>query len=55
MYFQVKNDADSSKQNALHHYQWGNGCDGWVLVDTHTLSVKQGTDARRYSGSFTLS
>ncbi len=30
-----------SKQNALHHYQWGNGCDGWVLVDTHTLSVKQ--------------
>ena len=30
-----------NKQNALHHYQWGNGCDGWVLVDTHTLSVKQ--------------
>jgi mannose-6-phosphate isomerase-like protein (cupin superfamily) len=30
-----------SKQNALHHYQWGDGCDGWVLVDTEALSVKQ--------------
>lgn len=29
-----------SKHNALHHYRWGNGCDGWVLVDTETLSVK---------------
>jgi mannose-6-phosphate isomerase-like protein (cupin superfamily) len=30
-----------SKENCLTHYQWGNGCDGWVLVDTEGLSVKQ--------------
>jgi mannose-6-phosphate isomerase-like protein (cupin superfamily) len=30
-----------SKYEPLHHYQWGNGCDGWVLVDTQNLSVKQ--------------
>jgi mannose-6-phosphate isomerase-like protein (cupin superfamily) len=30
-----------SQQQPLAHYQWGNGCDGWVLVDTATLSVKQ--------------
>ncbi|CAN5724462.1 hypothetical protein BH10BAC2_BH10BAC2_42600 [soil metagenome] len=30
-----------SKYHPLEHYQWGNGCDGWVLVDTDTLSVKQ--------------
>ncbi|CAN5314169.1 hypothetical protein BH11BAC6_BH11BAC6_18560 [soil metagenome] len=24
-----------------NHYQWGNGCDGWVLVDSEMLSVKQ--------------
>ena len=29
-----------SKQNALMHYQWGNHCDGWNLVDESTLSVK---------------
>ena len=29
------------KQNALHHYKWGNDCDGWVFVDTNELSVKQ--------------
>lgn len=23
------------------HYRWGAGCDGWNLVDTPTLSVKQ--------------
>ena len=23
------------------HYQWGNGCDGWILVDTPGLQVKQ--------------
>lgn len=30
-----------NKHNPLYHYQWGDGCDGWVLVDTGTLSVKQ--------------
>ena len=30
-----------SKTNALHHYTWGDNCDGWVLVDTENLSVKQ--------------
>lgn len=30
-----------SRDNAIHHYTWGNNCDGWVLVDTDTLSVKQ--------------
>ena len=24
-----------------NHYQWGNDCDGWVLLDTENLSVKQ--------------
>ena len=30
-----------SKDNPLQHYHWGNNCDGWVLVDTAGLSVKQ--------------
>jgi len=30
-----------SKQARNDHYQWGDGCDGWVLVDTPGLSVKQ--------------
>ena len=30
-----------NKNNALHHYKWGNDCDGWVLIDTNALSVKQ--------------
>ena len=25
----------------LKHYLWGNGCDGWNLVDQPELSVKQ--------------
>jgi len=25
----------------LKHYQWGDGCDGWNLVDEPSLSVKQ--------------
>jgi mannose-6-phosphate isomerase-like protein (cupin superfamily) len=25
----------------LKHYVWGEGCDGWNLVDTPELSVKQ--------------
>jgi mannose-6-phosphate isomerase-like protein (cupin superfamily) len=29
------------KHNALHHYTWGNDCDGWELLSTDTLSVKQ--------------
>jgi len=24
-----------------NHYKWGNDCDGWILVDTNALSVKQ--------------
>ncbi len=30
-----------SKENALKHYQWGNACDGWSLVDEEQLSIKQ--------------
>ena len=30
-----------SKQEALKHYQWGDGCDGWNFVDEQALSVKQ--------------
>lgn len=30
-----------SKDNNKGHYVWGDGCDGWVLVDTAALSVKQ--------------
>ena len=30
-----------SKDNCIKHYQWGTGCDGWVLADTKELSVKQ--------------
>jgi mannose-6-phosphate isomerase-like protein (cupin superfamily) len=28
------------KQSAIH-YQWGNNCDSWILVDTPSLSIKQ--------------
>ena len=30
-----------NKEKALQHYTWGDNCDGWVLVDTEQLSVKQ--------------
>lgn len=30
-----------NKSKALQHYKWGNNCDGWVLVDSDELSVKQ--------------
>ena len=30
-----------SKYQPLTHYQWGDNCDGWNLVDEDTLSVKQ--------------
>ncbi|MFT3749296.1 MAG: cupin domain-containing protein [Agriterribacter sp.] len=30
-----------SKYHPLAHYQWGNSCDGWILVDAETFSVKQ--------------
>jgi mannose-6-phosphate isomerase-like protein (cupin superfamily) len=30
-----------SRYKPLRHYEWGNGCDGWVLLDTESLSVKQ--------------
>ncbi len=29
-----------SKHNSLRHYQWGENCDGWNLVDEKLLSVK---------------
>jgi len=29
-----------SKNNSKH-YIWGNGCDSWILKDSHNLSVKQ--------------
>jgi len=30
-----------SKHNALKHYNWGEGCDGWKLVDEENFSVNQ--------------
>jgi mannose-6-phosphate isomerase-like protein (cupin superfamily) len=30
-----------SKYQPLQHYQWGDACDGWNLVDEPGLSVKQ--------------
>jgi mannose-6-phosphate isomerase-like protein (cupin superfamily) len=30
-----------SKYNALKHYTWGDGCDGWNLADEKAFSVKQ--------------
>jgi mannose-6-phosphate isomerase-like protein (cupin superfamily) len=30
-----------SRDYPLKHYNWGEGCDGWNLVDEYTLSVKQ--------------
>jgi mannose-6-phosphate isomerase-like protein (cupin superfamily) len=30
-----------SKYQPLQHYTWGDCCDGWNLVDTPFLSVKQ--------------
>ncbi|HEV7620337.1 MAG TPA: cupin domain-containing protein [Flavisolibacter sp.] len=30
-----------SKYNALKHYVWGSGCDGWNLAETAELSIKQ--------------
>ena len=30
-----------SKYQPLRHYQWGDNCDGWNLVDEDHLSVKQ--------------
>lgn len=30
-----------SKQEPLQYYQWGEGCEGWNLVDETSLSVKQ--------------
>lgn len=29
-----------SRQDPLSHYQWGDQCDGWNLVDEGSLSVK---------------
>jgi mannose-6-phosphate isomerase-like protein (cupin superfamily) len=29
-----------SREQPLHHYTWGNHCDGWNLVDSPGLSVK---------------
>ena len=30
-----------SNKSPLNHYRWGEGCDGWNLVDEPSLSVKQ--------------
>lgn len=30
-----------SRYQPLKHYPWGEGCDGWNLVDEAALSVKQ--------------
>lgn len=30
-----------SKYEPLQHYQWGDACDGWNLVDETSLSIKQ--------------
>ena len=30
-----------SKYQPIAHYQWGNSCDSWILVNAETLSVKQ--------------
>jgi len=30
-----------SKNNPLNHYNWGENCDGWNLVNEQQLSVKQ--------------
>jgi mannose-6-phosphate isomerase-like protein (cupin superfamily) len=30
-----------SKYQPLHHYTWGDACDGWNLVDEALFSVKQ--------------
>lgn len=30
-----------SKHNSLQHYTWGHACEGWLLVDTPSLSVQQ--------------
>lgn len=30
-----------NKNISLNHYKWGEDCDGWVLVETEGLSVKQ--------------
>lgn len=29
------------RERPLGHYIWGEGCDGWILVDGPSLSVKQ--------------
>jgi mannose-6-phosphate isomerase-like protein (cupin superfamily) len=30
-----------SRGHPLKHYSWGEGCDGWNMVDERSLSVKQ--------------
>ena len=33
--------APVSTANALKHYEWAAGCEGWNFVDSEALSVKQ--------------
>ena len=40
-----------SKYSPLDHYQWGDNCDGWNLLDETYLSVKQ---ERMPSGTYEL-
>jgi len=30
-----------SKYEPLNHYVWGDNCEGWILAETKSLSVKQ--------------
>ncbi|HWB24167.1 MAG TPA: cupin domain-containing protein [Chitinophagaceae bacterium] len=37
----VVSKSNISLASGGNHYTWGDSCDGWVLVDTEELSVKQ--------------
>lgn len=50
----IRNDMKISSRENAEHYEWGNGCDGWHLVKTESLSVIQervppgGSEARHF-------
>src|SRR3954447_19961350 len=43
----IKNDLPEVSKNKTplreggNHYMWGDNCEGWILADTESLSVKQ--------------
>ena len=37
----IKEKSNTLLEAGGNHYTWGNNCDGWVLLDTDALSVKQ--------------